>query len=172
MVFRHGGEYISFVCVLSDILGCFATCVWTVQLIQLMHHVYTNPQDNDSFQAKFNALIELNQANRGNLVRSPTREKLIVFLEKLSSHQNHHELDPTALWYFLTIHDSILHPLVGFLKFKAQTEDREAVAAAVAAAAALSVVMQDPADTDKNKRPASEQEEEDNFKRSKLVERS
>jgi len=68
--------------------------------------------DNDSFQSRFNALIELNQANRGSLVRSPTPEKLAVFLDRLKD-------DPTALWYFLTIHrDSILHPLIRYLKWK------------------------------------------------------
>lgn len=68
--------------------------------------------DNDSFQSRFNALIELNQANRGALVRSPTPEKLAIFLDRLKD-------DPTALWYFLTIHrDSILHPLIRYLKFK------------------------------------------------------
>lgn len=68
--------------------------------------------DNDSFQSRFNALIELNQANRGSLVRSPTPEKLAVFLDRLKD-------DPTALWYFLSIHrDSILHPLIRYLKWK------------------------------------------------------
>mmetsp|Transcript_11282 Transcript_11282/g.32510 ORF Transcript_11282/g.32510 Transcript_11282/m.32510 type:complete len:578 (+) Transcript_11282:282-2015(+) len=68
--------------------------------------------DNESFQSKFNALIELNQANRGALVRSPTSEKLAVFLDRLKD-------DPTALWYFLTIHrDAILLPLISFLKWK------------------------------------------------------
>ena len=46
-------------------------------------------QDNDSFQAKFNSLIELNQANRGDLLRNPTREKLATFIETLS-------VDPTG----------------------------------------------------------------------------
>ena len=69
-------------------------------------------QDNDSFQSKFNALIELNQANRGALVRSPSPEKLAVFLDRLKD-------DPTALWYFLTIHrDAALHPLIRYLKWK------------------------------------------------------
>ncbi|KAG7370525.1 hypothetical protein IV203_019095 [Nitzschia inconspicua] len=77
--------------------------------------------DNESFQAKFNALIELNQANRGDLVRSPTREKLTAFLERLQDSQP--DGDPTSLWYFLTIHDSILHPLVSFLKFKSRKEE-------------------------------------------------
>lgn len=68
--------------------------------------------DNESFQSKFNALIELNQANRGSLVRSPSTEKLAVFLDRLKD-------DPTALWYFLTIHrDSILLPLIRYLTWK------------------------------------------------------
>lgn len=40
--------------------------------------------DSENFQGKFNALIELNQAGRGDLLRSPTRSKLCQFLEKLS----------------------------------------------------------------------------------------
>jgi len=74
--------------------------------------------DNDSFQSRFNALIELNQANRGALVRSPTPEKLAVFMDRLRD-------DPTALWYFLTIHrDSILHPLIRYLKWKNAIEQK------------------------------------------------
>lgn len=74
--------------------------------------------DNDSFQSRFNALIELNQANRGALVRSPTPEKLAFFLDRLKD-------DPTALWYFLTIHrDSILHPMIRFLKWKNAIEEK------------------------------------------------
>ena len=90
---------------------------------KLCHHwIYLNKiydlvsnntkQDNDSFQSRFNALIELNQANRGALIRSPTPGKLAVFLDRLKE-------DPTALWYFLTIHrDSILQPLIRYLKWK------------------------------------------------------
>ncbi|KAL3933584.1 MAG: hypothetical protein SGARI_003672 [Bacillariaceae sp.] len=80
-------------------------------------------QDNESFQAKFNALIELNQANRGDLVRSPTREKLAEFMGKL---RDNNPEDPTSLWYFLTIHDSILHPLAGFLKWKDRKKQGDA----------------------------------------------
>jgi hypothetical protein len=69
-------------------------------------------------------LIELNQANRGDLVRSPTREKLALFLERLQENQSSTD-DATSLWYFLTIHDSILHPLVSFLKWKTVREERE-----------------------------------------------
>jgi len=77
--------------------------------------------DNDSFQSRFNALIELNQANRGALVRSPTPEKLAVFLDRLKD-------DPTALWYFLTIHrDSILHPLSRYLKWKNSINEKNRV---------------------------------------------
>ncbi len=60
----------------------------------------------------------MNQANRGALVRSPTPEKLAVFLDRLKD-------DPTALWYFLTIHrDSILYPLVRFLKWKNAIQEK------------------------------------------------
>ena len=54
----------------------------------------------------------MNQANRGALVRSPTPERLAVFLDRLKD-------DPTALWYFLTIHrDAILLPMISYLKWK------------------------------------------------------
>mmetsp|Transcript_13893 Transcript_13893/g.39527 ORF Transcript_13893/g.39527 Transcript_13893/m.39527 type:complete len:433 (+) Transcript_13893:376-1674(+) len=75
--------------------------------------------DNENFQGKFAALIELNQANRGDLVRSPTRNKLVEFLITLKD-------DPTAIWYFLTIHDTILFPLISFLKWKLHQTNRNA----------------------------------------------
>ena len=51
-------------------------------------------------------------------MRSPTPEKLAVFLDRLKD-------DPTALWYFLTIHrDSILHPLIRYLKWKHTLEKK------------------------------------------------
>jgi hypothetical protein len=56
-------------------------------------------------------LIQLNQANRGDLLRSPTLEKLATFIEQLRE-------DPTALWYFFTIHDTILFPFVNFVQWK------------------------------------------------------
>ncbi len=77
-------------------------------------------QDDESFQAKFNSLIELNQANRGDLVRSPSRQKLATFIAQLNE-QGH---DPTSLWYFLSIHDNILFPLVEFMQFKRSNETR------------------------------------------------
>ena len=46
-------------------------------------------------------------------------------MEKL---QDNNPEDPTSLWYFLTIHDSILHPLVGFLKWKDRKRREEAAA--------------------------------------------
>lgn len=70
--------------------------------------------DDESFQAKFNALIELNQANRGDLIRSPTKEKLAKFI----GHLNDQGSDPTSLWYFLSIHENILFPLVEFMQWK------------------------------------------------------
>jgi hypothetical protein len=59
-------------------------------------------------------LIELNQANRGDLVRSPTRGKLLKFIGKL----NETTTGATSLWYFFTIHDAVLFPLVNYLQFK------------------------------------------------------
>jgi hypothetical protein len=58
-------------------------------------HEFTILQDNDQFQGKFNSLIELNQADRGDLVRSPTREKLATFLAKLKD-------DPTGTFQLHT----------------------------------------------------------------------
>jgi len=41
--------------------------------------------DDENFQGRFNALIELNQAGRGDLLRSPlSKEKLVQFLAKIS----------------------------------------------------------------------------------------
>ena len=57
----------------------------------------------------------MNQANRGDLIRNPTLPKLIQFLHNLRS-------DPTALWYFWTIHDTILFPFVKYLQFKSIKE--------------------------------------------------
>jgi hypothetical protein len=62
-------------------------------------------------------LIELNQANRGDLVRSPTKDKLAKFIGHLNEQGN----DPTSLWYFLSIHENILFPLVEFLQWKRTT---------------------------------------------------
>lgn len=90
-------------------------------------------QDNDSFQTKFNALIELNQANRGDLLRHPTLDKLANFLGELNSHKTAAPTgqplpttvtDPTSLWYFLTIHDTILFPLGNYLQWKTRMERR------------------------------------------------
>jgi hypothetical protein len=86
----------------------------------LLTYKQTNKQtqDNQSFQGKFNSLIELNQANRGDLLRNPSRQKLIDFLERLNEQSPRGVADGTSLWYFLTIHESILRPLVAFLKWK------------------------------------------------------
>lgn len=119
-------------------------------------------QDNDSFQAKFNSLIELNQANRGDLVRSPTREKLATFLERLQDNQNG-DGDPTTLWYFLTIHDCILHPLVAFMKFQARSDANAATEKADRERNSNAMVIVE-------KRPAADDTtEEDATKRQKLL---
>jgi len=81
--------------------------------------------DNHSFQGKFNSLIELNQANRGDLVRNPSREKLVEFLDRLNEQSPRGVADGTSLWYFLTIHESILRPLVSFLKWKHGREQQQ-----------------------------------------------
>jgi hypothetical protein len=66
--------------------------------------------DSHRFQGLFNLLIELNQAGRGDLLRSPSLAKLGTFMGELH--------DPTALWFFLRIHDTIRDPLVAFLQWK------------------------------------------------------
>lgn len=70
----------------SVLVVSFVKCVNVACSILLVPQLLTQclrVQDNDTYQAKFNSLIELNQANRGDLLRSPTKEKLVVFLEKL-----------------------------------------------------------------------------------------
>mmetsp|Transcript_10691 Transcript_10691/g.25506 ORF Transcript_10691/g.25506 Transcript_10691/m.25506 type:complete len:603 (-) Transcript_10691:176-1984(-) len=91
--------------------------------------------DNHSFQGKFNSLIELNQANRGDLVRNPSREKLVEFLDRLNEQSPRGVADGTSLWYFLTIHESILRPLVSFLKWKHGREQQQQLLQLQAAAA-------------------------------------
>jgi hypothetical protein len=67
--------------------------------------------DDETFQGKFNALIELNQAGRGDLLRTFTLEKLTEFLGKLSQ-------DATAMWFFLCIHECVRTPLIDYLLWK------------------------------------------------------
>lgn len=91
-------------------------------------------QDNDSFQSKFNSLIELNQANRADLIRNPTRAKLADFITQLNEQSEQSASrsagsvggDPTALWYFLSIHDTILFPLIEFWQWKRRIERKRA----------------------------------------------
>jgi hypothetical protein len=66
----------------------------------------------------------LNQANRGDLVRSPTRAKLAKFIGQLNE-----GADPTSLWYFLSIHDTMLFPLVEFLNWKERIDNKNNKAA-------------------------------------------
>jgi hypothetical protein len=100
------------VCVVSLLLSLSYRC--SPSTLPSLHF-----QDNESFQAKFNSLIALNQANRGDLVRSPTRAKLATFIGQLNEGS---AADPTSLWYFLSIHDTILFPLVEFLNWKERIE--------------------------------------------------
>ncbi|OEU10932.1 hypothetical protein FRACYDRAFT_271017 [Fragilariopsis cylindrus CCMP1102] len=107
--------------------------------------------DNESFQSKFNALIELNQANRGTLIRSPSVDKLAIFIDRLNSNNSSSSSsggggdsgDPTSLWYFLNIHrNSILHPYVRYMKWKnmilrRRKKEKEDAALSVASAAAV-----------------------------------
>jgi hypothetical protein len=67
--------------------------------------------DDELFQGKFNALIELNQAGRGDLLRNPSTTKLVSFLEQLKH-------DPSAIWFFFSIHDTIRILLTDYLVWK------------------------------------------------------
>jgi hypothetical protein len=94
-------------------------------------YIYIYIQDDESFQGRFNSLIELNQANRGDLVRNPTSEKLIAFFEKLKD-------DPTAIWYFLTIHDTVLYPFISYLRWKSDKEREKATTTTITTTATIS----------------------------------
>ena len=74
--------------------------------------------DVESYQHRFNALIELNQAGRGDLLRSPTKEKFISFLEKIHG-------DTTSTWYFLRIHDTLREPFIRYWLWKSQLEQQQ-----------------------------------------------
>ncbi|KAL3934125.1 MAG: hypothetical protein SGBAC_010086 [Bacillariaceae sp.] len=93
--------------------------------------------DHDTYQAKFNSLIELNAANRGDLVRSPSKEKLINFFEAIKG-------DPTALFHFFTIHESILHPTVKFLLWKHLQENPKPTTQATAVATVTEMTTTSP----------------------------
>lgn len=72
-------------------------------------------------------MIALNQANRGDLLRSPTRAKLAKFIATLNDNNRDGDGDgdPTSLWYFLSIHDTILFPLVEFLQWQRRVETQK-----------------------------------------------
>jgi hypothetical protein len=74
--------------------------------------------DDVHFQGRFNVLIELNQADRGHVVQRLTQPKLCTFLEKLSD-------TPSAVWYFLQLHDTVRKPLGDYLLFQAQQEKKK-----------------------------------------------
>ena len=73
--------------------------------------------DDEMFQGKFNALIELNQAGRGDLLRNPTLSKLTNFLDYLKD-------DASALWFFFSIHDSVRNLMADYLLWKMRLERR------------------------------------------------
>jgi hypothetical protein len=50
------------------------------------------------------------------LLRNFSREKLATFLE---------QLDPTSIWFFLCIHDTIRDPLVEYLLWKSRTKKKK-----------------------------------------------
>ena len=76
--------------------------------------------DDPQFQGRFMVVIELNQADRGDVVRNFSAEKLFDFLETLSEPPTPggRPLPPSALWYFLQLHDTCRDPLAQYLLWK------------------------------------------------------
>lgn len=76
--------------------------------------------DDPQFQGRFMVLIELNQADRGDVVRNFSSEKFIDFVETLNEPpaRGRAPLPPSALWYFLQLHDTCRDPLANYLLWK------------------------------------------------------
>lgn len=76
--------------------------------------------DDPQFQGRFMVVIELNQADRGDVVRNFSAEKLIDFMSTLNepSTPGGRPLPPSALWYFLQLHDTCRDPLGQYLLWK------------------------------------------------------
>ena len=76
--------------------------------------------DDAQFQGRFMVVIELNQADRGDVVRNFSGEKLIGFMDSLSQPPSPgmRPLPPSALWYFLQLHDTCRDPLAQYLLWK------------------------------------------------------
>ena len=70
--------------------------------------------DDPRQQSIFHILIELNQHNRGEVVRNFHIVNLVKFLEHVGD-------NPTAIWHFLRIHDNIRNPLTSYLNFQIKT---------------------------------------------------
>ena len=76
--------------------------------------------DDPQFQGRFMVVIELNQADRGDVVRNFSAEKLIDFMATLNEPPTPggRRLPPSALWYFLQLHDTCRDPLGQYLLWK------------------------------------------------------
>uniref|UniRef100_A0A7S2YD51 Uncharacterized protein n=1 Tax=Entomoneis paludosa TaxID=265537 RepID=A0A7S2YD51_9STRA len=72
--------------------------------------------DDLYFQSQFNVLIELNQHNRADVVRNVKRSTLAQFIEDLEETNP----NPTAIWYFLRIHDNVRTLLASYMTYKSQ----------------------------------------------------
>ena len=68
-------------------------------------------------QSIFQVLIELNQHNRGDVVRNLHRTNFCELCEAVRD-------NPTALWHFLRIHDAVRTPLTRYLQFQSQRRHR------------------------------------------------
>ena len=76
--------------------------------------------DDPHFQGRFMVVIELNQADRGDVVRNFSAEKLMEFMDTLSQPNTPggRRPPPSALWYFLQLHDTCRDPLAQYLLWK------------------------------------------------------
>jgi hypothetical protein len=100
------------------------TKVGLSQILHAMNQNFTSwctvLVDDLFFQGRFLVLIELNQADRGDVVRNFSKDKLVDFISGLNS--------PSALWYFLQLHDTVRDPMAAFLLWKERhvraTEER------------------------------------------------
>lgn len=90
-----------------------------LEALELNHGLWCSVMvDSSRFQGLFNLLIDLNQAGRGDLLRSPSLDKLASFIAEL--------YDKTALWFFLRIHNTIRDPLIEYLQWKLEFEAKQA----------------------------------------------
>mmetsp|Transcript_18023 Transcript_18023/g.49061 ORF Transcript_18023/g.49061 Transcript_18023/m.49061 type:complete len:431 (+) Transcript_18023:134-1426(+) len=76
--------------------------------------------DDLYFQSQFHVLIELNQHNRADVVRNLKRSSIAKFIEDLEETRP----NPTAIWYFLRIHDNVRTHLADFMAFKSNLNNQ------------------------------------------------